>query len=209
VAEELDPTPQQLEATLKRSVAALEDERIPYLLGGSLASWARGGPQTRNDLDLMVRPEHAEQALSALERAGMAPERPPEEWLLKAWDGEVLVDLIFRPAGLDLDDEVFARGERLRILGMNVDVLAIEDVMTTKLMAIDERAIRYESLLQIARALREQIDWGVVRSQTASSPFSRPFFVLLGELAIIGERPARERPARENTVRVVEAAEGH
>jgi hypothetical protein len=157
----------------------------------------------------MVRPEHAEQALSALERAGMAPERPPEEWLLKAWDGEVLVDLIFRPAGLDLDDEVFARGERLRILGMNVDVLAIEDVMTTKLMAIDERAIRYESLLQIARALREQIDWGVVRSQTASSPFSRPFFVLLGELAIIGERPARERPARENTVRVVEAAEGH
>jgi Nucleotidyl transferase of unknown function (DUF2204) len=159
VAGDLDPTPEQLGETLKRSVAALEDVRVPYLLGGSLASWARGGPQTRNDLDLMVRPKHAEQALEALERAGMKPERPPEEWLMKAWDGEVLVDLISEPAGLELTDEVFERGERLRILGMNVEVLAIEDVVTTKLMSIDERAIRYESLLQIARALREQIDW--------------------------------------------------
>ncbi len=151
----------------------------------------------------MVRPEHAEQALAALERAGMEPERPPEEWLLKAWDGDVLVDLIFGPAGLELDDEVFARGERLRVLGMNVDVLAIEDVVTTKLMAMDERAIRYESLLQIARAVREQIDWDAVRARTASSPFSRPFFVLLEELEIIGERA----PVRDTKVRVIGAAE--
>jgi hypothetical protein len=205
MAGELDPTPEQLEATLKRSVAALEDARVPYLLGGSLASWARGGPQTRNDLDLMVRPKHAEQALEALERAGMKPERPPEEWLLKAWDGEVLVDLIFEPAGLELTDEVFERGERLRILGMNVDVLAIEDVVTTKLMSIDERAIRYESLLQIARALREQVDWAAVRTRTASSPFSRPFFVLMEELDILGDA---EQPRRETTVRVIGAAEG-
>jgi hypothetical protein len=206
---ELDPTPEQLEATLKRAVAALENERIPYLLGGSLASWARGGPQTRNDLDLMVRPEHAEQALSALERAGMRPDRPPEEWLLKAWDGDVLVDVIFHPSGLELNDDVFARGERLRILGMNVDVLAIEDVVTTKLMAIDERAIRYEGLLQIARALREQIDWAAVRQRTASSPFSRPFFVLLEELGILaGTEPARDQAHRETTVRVIGEAEG-
>ena len=198
----LDPTPQELETTLKRSVAALEGERIAYLLGGSLASWARGGPQTRNDLDLMVRPADAQRALKALEDAGMKPESPPEDWLYKAWDGEVLVDLIFHPAGLSLDDEVFERGERLRVLGMNVEVLSIEDVVTTKLMAIDEHAIRYESLLQIARALREQIDWGAVRARTASSPFSRPFFVLLEELEIIGERPARE-----NTVRVIGASE--
>ena len=27
----------------------------------------------------------------------MTPERPPEEWLVKAWDGDMLVDLIFDP----------------------------------------------------------------------------------------------------------------
>ncbi len=32
-----------LEAALKRSAAALRGAGVPFLLGGSLASWARGG----------------------------------------------------------------------------------------------------------------------------------------------------------------------
>jgi Nucleotidyl transferase of unknown function (DUF2204) len=195
-----------IEKSLKRAAATLKQAEIPFVLGGSLACWARGGPESTNDLDLFLRPEDAERALAVLVAEGMQAEQPPEDWLLKAWDGEVLVDLIFGPAGLELDDEVFARGERLRILGMNVDVLAIEDVITTKLMAIDERAIRYESLLQIARALREQIDWEAVRARTATSPFSRPFFVLMEDLGILGGESGHAR--RENTVRVIGAAEG-
>ena len=132
---------------------------IPFLLGGSLASWARGGPETRHDLDLMIKPEDAERALEALSEAGMRPERPPEEWLVKAWDGDTLVDLIYCPKGLPMDDDVFARGEQLSVLGMEIRVMALEDVMATKLMALTEHSLRYEGLLQIARALREQIDW--------------------------------------------------
>ena len=41
----------------------------------------------------------------------MRAEEPPEEWLDKAWDGEVLVDLILYPKGIQVDDEVIARGE--------------------------------------------------------------------------------------------------
>src|SRR3978361_619959 len=90
--------------TLKLAVATLRDAGIPFMLGGSLAAWARGGPQPKKDLDLMVKPSDAEAAQAALVQAGMRPERPPEEWLLKAWDGEVLVDLIFGPSGLELTD---------------------------------------------------------------------------------------------------------
>ena len=57
-----------IEHALKRAAAALRDADIPFLLGGSLASWARGGPETRHDLDLMIRPEDAERALAALGR---------------------------------------------------------------------------------------------------------------------------------------------
>jgi hypothetical protein len=39
----------------------------------------------------------------------MRAEHPLEEWLYKARDGEVLVDLIFRPAGGPVTDEHFAR----------------------------------------------------------------------------------------------------
>jgi hypothetical protein len=174
-----------IEQALKRSAAALREADIPFLLGGSLASWARGGPETRHDLDLMIKPEDAERASEALTAAGLRPEEPPEEWLVKAWDGNVLVDLIFAPKGMEMTDEVIARGEVLSVLGMEMRVMALEDVLVTKLMALSEHALRYESLLPIARALREQVDWADVRARTSESPFARAFFVMLEGLGIL------------------------
>jgi predicted nucleotidyltransferase len=175
----------ELEATLKKAAAALREADVPFLLGGSLASWARGGPETRHDLDLMIKHEDAERALDALVQTGMRPERPPENWLLKAWDGDVLIDLIFWPSGMAVDDEVLARGEELSVLGMEMQVMALEDVLVTKLRALTEHNLRYESLLAISRALREQVDWAQVRRRTQDSPYARAFFVLLEGLDII------------------------
>ena len=194
-----------IEATLKKSAAALRGADVPFLLGGSLASWARGGPETRHDLDLMLKREDVERALEALEAAGMRREDPPEEWLVKAWDGDVLVDLIFSPKGLPVDDAVIARGEVLNVLSMEMRVMAIEDVLTTKLMALSEHHLRYDDLIAISRALREQVDWAQVRAATAGSPFARAFFVLVEGLGIVA--PGHEAPqagARaEPRVRVV------
>ena len=190
-----------IEHALKRAAAALREADVPFLLGGSLASWARGGPETRHDLDLIIKPEDAERALEALQEAGLRPERPPEEWLLKAWDGDTLVDLIYCPKGLPVDDDLIARGEELSVLGMDIRVMALEDVMATKLMALTEHSLRYESLLQIARALREQIDWQAVRARTQDSPFARAFFVLLEGLGIVDETESQARA--QTRVRVV------
>jgi hypothetical protein len=191
----------EIEHALKRAVAALREADVPFLLGGSLASWARGGPETRHDLDLMVKPGDLERAIEALADAGMRIERPPEEWLVKAWDGETLVDVIYCPKGLPMDDDVIARGEDLSVLGMEIRVMALEDVMATKLMALTEHSLRYEGLLQIARSLREQIDWDDVRARTQESPFAGAFFVLLEGLEIIPARPVRA--PSEPRVRVV------
>ena len=180
-----------IEASLKRTVDALRREEVPYLLAGSLASWAHGGPETRHDLDFVVKPEDARRALDALEKAGMRTEDPPEEWLYKAWDGEVLIDVIFGPRGLKVDDELIARGEELHLLGMTIPVMAVEDLMATKLLALDEHSLDYSPSLQIARALREQIDWTALRARTAESPYARAFFVLAEELGIAGEGHAR------------------
>jgi predicted nucleotidyltransferase len=174
-----------IEQALKRSAAALREAGVPFLLGGSLASWARGGPETRHDLDLMIKPGDVDTALAALQAAGLRPDDPPEEWLVKAWDGDVLVDLIFAPKGMAMTDEVMARGEVLSVLGMEMRVMALEDVLVTKLMALSEHALRYESLLPIARALREKVDWEDVRARTSESPFARAFFVMLEGLGIL------------------------
>jgi len=197
-----------IEATLKKAAAALRGADVPFLLGGSLASWARGGPETRHDLDLMIKRSDVERAVAALTEAGMSAEDPPEEWLIKAWDGDVLVDLIFAPEGLVIDDDVIARGEEMPVLSMQMRVMALEDVLVTKLMAITEHHLRYEALLAMARALREQIDWAHVRAATASSPFARAFFVLLEGLEILPQRhDAPEVGARsEPRVRVITSA---
>jgi hypothetical protein len=194
-----------IESTLKKAAAALRGAGVPFLLGGSLASWARGGPETRHDLDLMIKREDVDRAIEALTEAGMRADDPPEEWLVKAWDGDVLVDLIFSPKGLPIDDDVIARGEQLSVLSMQMRVMAIEDVLVTKLMALTEHNLRYEGLLAIARALREQVEWDRVRAATASSPFARAFFVLLEGLEIIPRRGDSQQTGarREPRVRVV------
>jgi putative nucleotidyltransferase-like protein len=194
-----------IEATLKKAAAALRGADVPFLLGGSLASWARGGPETRHDLDLMIKRSDVDRAVAALTEAGMRAEDPPEEWLVKAWDGDVLVDLIFAPKGLTMDDDVIARGEEISVLSMQIRVMALEDVLITKLMALTEHNLAYEGVLAMARALREQVDWAHVRAATASSPFARAFFVLLEGLEILPpERDAPQAGARrEPQVRVV------
>ena len=174
-----------IEATLKKAAAALREADVPFLLGGSLASWARGGPESRHDLDLMIKREDVERAVAALTGAGLRAEDPPEEWLVKAWDGDVLVDLIFAPKGLTMDDDVIARGDDMPVLSMQMRVMSLEDVLITKLMAITEHHLRYEGLLAIARALREQVGWDHVRAATASSPFARAFFVMVEGLDIV------------------------
>ena len=176
-----------IEESLKKAVAALRDAEVPFLLGGSLASWARGGPETRHDLDFIVKPEDAERALDVLQEAGMRPERPPEEWLYKAWDGDVLIDVIFRPQGLEVTDEVIGRGDMLHVLGITIPVMAIEDVLATKLQAIDEHSLDYTSVVQIARSLRERIDWRGLRERTRGSPYAVAFFVLAEELGLVPE----------------------
>ena len=174
-----------IESALKRSAASLRDAGVPFLLGGSLASWARGGPETRHDLDLVIKEDDVEAATAALAEAGMRIEDPPEEWLVKAWDGEVLIDLIFAPKGLEVTDEVIERGDTIAVLSMEMKVMALEDVFTTKLMALSEHSLRYEGLVRMARALREQVDWAQVREATRESPFARAFFVMLDGLGVV------------------------
>jgi hypothetical protein len=175
----------ELIATMKKAAALLRDAGIEHMLGGGLAAWARGGPPTEHDVDFYVRPADADAALAALEQGGLRPDRPPEGWLLKAWDGDVLVDLIFHPAGGEIDDEHFARGEHLEVMAQPLLVAALDDVVATKLLAINEQDPDFTSVLELARSLREQIDWESVRTRTETSPFAKAFFTLVEELGII------------------------
>jgi hypothetical protein len=179
--------------TMKRAAAALRKADIEFMLGGGLAAWARGGPPTDHDVDFYVREEDAPRGLEALVEAGMRTEQPPEEWLYKAYDGPIVVDLIFRPAGGPITDEHFARATKLEVGAQTLLVASIDDVLATKLLALTEQEPDFGPVLELARALREQVDWDTVRARSNSSPFAQAFFTLVEGLGIV--EPAKSLAA--------------
>jgi len=197
-----DATFDQLLETLKRASGVLREADVDFVLGGGVAIWARGGPETEHDLDFFVRPEGAERALQVLSEAGFRPEKPPEGWLYKAWDDGVLVDLIFDPTGVTVDDEFVEGAEETEVHAVRMRVLRPEDVLVTKLLALKEHSLDYDSLLETARAVREQIDWDEVRRRTEESPYAKAFLTLVDELEVSSAREqetARSRRGRRPT----------
>ena len=181
-----EPTFEEMILAMKDAVAVLQARDIPFVLGGGLAAWARGGPRSEHDVDLLIREQDAEEALVAFEEAGMQTERPPEGWLVKAWHPNgTLVDLIYSPAGGPITEETIERAPLIEVMALRVRVSSLEDLMTTKLLALNEQEPEFGSVLELARALREQVDWEEVRDRTEASPFARAFFTLVEGLGIV------------------------
>ena len=175
-------------AAFKRAGAVLRDAGIPFAVAGGFALWARGGPATEHDIDFFICEADADRALAALEAAGMRTERPPEGWLVKAWEGDVLVDLIFAPSGTYTAENMIDRAEEMNVHSMRLLVATATDVMVTKLAALSEHSLDYRGVLETARALREQISWAEVAERVSESPFARAFLFLVRELGIMPER---------------------
>jgi hypothetical protein len=192
-----------LSETLKRAAATLRDAGVPFALAGSAAAWARGAPEPRNDVDFAIDPADADRAERALAAAGMRTERPPEGWLLKAWDGDVMIDVIWDLEGCPDIHAVLERSEELPVEAVPMRVLAIDDVIASKLCAFDERSLDFTPPLAIARALREQVDWDAVRRRTAHSPYARGFLAVLEELGVIEPAAPADRGESHPRVRVV------
>ena len=170
---------------LKEAAAALRDAEVPFMVAGGIASWARGGPPTEHDVDLMVKPEDVDRAASVLEQAGFRIEHPPEEWLVKAFDPKgCMVDLIFRPAHMPVDDAMLGRADEIEVQAVSMQVMSADDLLMTKLLPLSEHHCDFESVLEVGRALREQVDWPAVKERTQHSPFAKAYFVLVEELGI-------------------------
>jgi hypothetical protein len=84
-----------------------------------------------------------------------------------------------------VDEAMFERAEELEVQAVPMLVMSLEDVMVTRLKALDEHELDFERPLEFARALRERIDWRDVRQRTDGSPYAKAFFTLIEELDIV------------------------
>jgi hypothetical protein len=174
---------EDLREALKRVAVALKESGVPFALAGSYAGWARGGPEPAHDVDFMVSAEDAERAAEALGDGGLEVIRPPEDWLFKVRTDGVVVDVLHRTADRsapDLDDV-----PEMPVLSVVMPVLPATDVLSEKLVALDEHYCDVAQVLPVARALREQVDWSVVRRRSRGRPFAEAMLFLLERLEII------------------------
>ena len=69
-----------------------------------------------------------------------------------------------------------------------MQVISLEDLFVTKLSSLREHELDYDGVVQMARPVREQVDWDDVRRRTADSPYAAAFFTLIDELGIARAR---------------------
>lgn len=181
--------------TLTKVVNTLAAAGIDFAVAGGCAVYARGGPPSEHDVDVFLLEEDARAAQQALMAEGMRGEDPPEDWLIKVYDDDVLVDLIFRPNYREDTRGLLRRAEPMRIGPAYAPVVSGTDLMVDKLLVLGPHRCDFTPLLTIARDLREQVDWARVAEETADSPYARSFLVLLEGLSVADPTRDGERIA--------------
>ncbi|GAA2808912.1 hypothetical protein GCM10020219_095970 [Nonomuraea dietziae] len=171
--------------TLKRASSGLKDAGVRFALAGGCAAYARGAAPSLHDVDFVIMEKDVPAALEALIRVGFTTAKPPEDWLVKAYDEGRLVDLIFRVSDRPVTEELLARAEPLKASAVIVPVLEATDLVISWLLPMSEHACDYGSLLPQVRALREQVDWNRVAAVTEHSPYAFTFLTLLERLEVI------------------------
>jgi hypothetical protein len=171
--------------TMKRVAFHLKEMEIPFALAGSLAVYARGGAPVDHDVDFLIREEDADRVLEGLNRKGFRAERPPEGWLVKVYEDDRLVDLIFSPVQRPVTDATLADTDVLSVNACHMPVLSATELMIHKLLSMGVQYCDFTKALPVARSLREQIDWARVERETAHSPYAQAFMVLLDRLGVV------------------------
>ncbi|GGM88695.1 hypothetical protein GCM10010106_39990 [Thermopolyspora flexuosa] len=171
--------------TLKRAGTGLKDVGVRFALAGGCAAYARGAAPSLHDVDFVLPEDEVPAALERLRELGFRTVKPPEDWLVKAYDESGhLVDLIFRIAERPITTKVIERAELRSAAAVNLPVLEATDLVVSWLLPLSEHGCDFGALLPMVRAMREQVDWDRVAAVTAGSPYCYAFLTLLDRLGV-------------------------
>jgi hypothetical protein len=159
---------QAFNAVLEDVVAALAGMSYGFI--GGVASTAYGRPRWTKDIDVFCHAEDAEAVLERLAGRSFEVERTNPMWIYKAFRDEVQIDVIFKVRSeVYFDDEMSARVRLVDVEGVPIPVLAPEDIVVMKAMAVDEESPWhwYDALGILAVV---DLDWEYLLGRARKSP---------------------------------------
>ena len=177
----LDP---QTFAFYTRSMRALNDAEVPYLVGGAYA-FERYTSIARHtkDFDIFVRPGDLDDAFAILAGAGCETEITFPHWLGKAkCDGE-LVDIIFSSGNgiATVDDAWFEYAVDDCVLGVPAKLIPAEEMIWSKGFIMERERYDGADIAHVLHARADVLDWRRLLLR-----FGRHWRVLMSHLVLFG-----------------------
>jgi len=147
---------------------------IRFAFGGAFATAAYTG-ELRNtkDFDIYIRPEDREPMIRIMDEAGLTDHYDrlayDRSWIYRASRDDVIVDAIWAMANhrAEVDDPWLSLGPEVSIFGEQFRVLAIEELIWSKLYVLQHERCDWTDIFNLLDAQLEAIDWDRLLSRLA------------------------------------------
>lgn len=160
----------------------LTSSGIPFLVGGAFAQsrYTHLYRETK-DLDVFMRPEDVDAALSLLAQAGYETSLPFPHWLAKVKLGSHLMDIVFNSGNgvARVDDDWFRYAVEEDVIGMRLRLCPPEESIWAKAFVQERERFDGADVMHLIRARAQTLDWDRLLAR-----FGNYWPVLLGHLVM-------------------------
>jgi hypothetical protein len=166
------------------ALEALRGAEVEFLIGGAYALAPYTGIlRDTKDLDVFLRREDCEAALTALRAVGFTTELTFPHWLGKAYAGDRFIDLIYGAGNgvAVVDDLWFAHAVPGRVLDVPVLLCPPEEMIWSKAFIMERERYDGADVAHLILACHRELDWRRLLGR-----FGRRWRVLLSHLVLFG-----------------------
>ena len=167
-----------------RSLKALNDAGVPFLVGGAYA-FERYTAIARHtkDFDIFVRESDLDDVFMVLTATGCETSVTFPHWLGKARCGDDLVDIIFSSGNgvAKVDEQWFEHAVEEIVLGVPVQLMPAEEMIWSKGFIMERERFDGADVAHILHARAESLDWRRLLMR-----FGRHWRILLAHLTLFG-----------------------
>ena len=167
-----------------RSITALQDAGVEFLVGGAYAlACYTGIVRHTKDFDIFVRPADRDRVLGVLAAQGCRTEVSFPHWLAKAYCGEDFVDVIYSAGNgvAVVDDDWFAHAVDGEVFGRAVRLCPAEEIIWSKAFIMERERFDGADIAHLLHGAAARLDWGRVLAR-----FGENWRVLGAHLTLFG-----------------------
>ncbi len=156
------PIARHIREIFQRALSALNEARVPYVVGGAFAlHWYSGFWRVVKDLDVYLLPDHTGWAMRVLEGIGFNARVKHEQWLAEALMNHQKVDLIYGMGNWlsYVDEDYLDRSKQGIILGIPTRIVPPEELIYSKAFVASRERYDAADIFHLFVATASELDW--------------------------------------------------